>query len=61
MDAILDQIRTVYAEADAIERQHIQEQLRDVQREIVSIFDLVWSLGSGVSSETRGININTKI
>ncbi|KAJ4992992.1 O-methyltransferase [Stagonosporopsis vannaccii] len=41
------EIRTLYANADAIERQCIQEQLRDVQREIISNFDLVWSLGSG--------------
>ncbi|KAH6616694.1 S-adenosyl-L-methionine-dependent methyltransferase [Boeremia exigua] len=47
MDLLLDQIRMLYATADANERQHIQEQLRDVQREIVSTFDLVWSLGSG--------------
>ncbi|KAF9697183.1 hypothetical protein EKO04_004988 [Ascochyta lentis] len=47
MDSILKQIRTLYADADAHERQRIQEQLRDVQRDIASNFDLVWSLGSG--------------
>ncbi|KAJ8112641.1 hypothetical protein OPT61_g5037 [Boeremia exigua] len=46
MDTILEQIRTLHAKADEIERQHIQEQLRDVQREIASDFDLVWGLGS---------------
>ncbi|KAJ4339007.1 hypothetical protein N0V95_007900 [Ascochyta clinopodiicola] len=47
MDSILEQIRGLYAGADAHERQTIQEQLRDVQRDIASNFDLVWSLGSG--------------
>ncbi|KAF2621741.1 S-adenosyl-L-methionine-dependent methyltransferase [Macroventuria anomochaeta] len=47
MDTILDQIRALNAIANANERQHIQEQLRDVQREIASNFDLVWGLGSG--------------
>lgn len=49
MDSILEQIRALHAEADAHERQRIQEQLRDVQRDIASNFDLVWGLGSGVS------------
>jgi hypothetical protein len=49
MDSILEQIRTLYVNANAIEKQHIQEQLRDVRREIASNFDLVWDLGSGVS------------
>lgn len=48
MDSILEQIRSLYATANANEKQSIQEQLRDVQREIVSNFDLVWGFGSGV-------------
>ncbi|KAF3002117.1 hypothetical protein E8E13_009927 [Curvularia kusanoi] len=47
MDAILGQIKTLHAGANACERQQIQEQLRDVQRELASNFDLVWGLGSG--------------
>lgn len=50
MENILEQIRALYANANANERQHIQEQLRDVQRDIASNFDLVWSLGSGVGT-----------
>ncbi|KAJ4382217.1 hypothetical protein N0V86_002550 [Didymella sp. IMI 355093] len=46
MEAILEQIRVLSACADAQGRQRIQEQLRDVQREIASNFDLVWGLGS---------------
>jgi len=51
MENILDQIRDLSVNADAQGRQRIQEQLRDVQREIASNFDLVWGLGSGVSAE----------
>lgn len=50
MDAILDQIRALYAKASANERQNIQQQLRDVQREVASNFDLVWSFGCGVGT-----------
>lgn len=60
MEMILDQIRTLYASADAEERQRIQEQLRDVQREIVSTFDLVWSLGSGVGITTHSSGVETE-
>lgn len=49
MESILSQIHTLYAAADANKRQHIQQQLRDVQRDIASNFDLVWSLGSVVN------------
>lgn len=48
MDAVLNQIRILHANADEDERQHMNEQLRDVQRELASNFDLVWSLASGV-------------
>ncbi|KAG9205029.1 hypothetical protein G6514_009488 [Epicoccum nigrum] len=47
MEQILAQIKSLHAGANACERQHIQEQLRDIQRELASNFDLVWSLGSG--------------
>ena len=50
MEQILAQIRSLHADADACERQHIQEQLRDIQRELTSKLDLVWGLGSGVST-----------
>lgn len=56
MDTIIDQIRVLSANADAKGRQHIQEQLRDVQRDIASNFDLVWGLGSGVGAEMNFVN-----
>jgi hypothetical protein len=53
MENILDQIRALSVDADAQGRQRIQEQLRDVQREIASNFDLVWGMGSGVGAELQ--------
>lgn len=56
MDSVLDQIRALSANANAKEQHQIQEQLRDVQREIASNFDLVWGLGSGVSAKPLSSN-----
>ena len=50
MEQILAQIKSLHAGANACERQHIQEQLRDIQHELASNLDLVWGLGSGVST-----------
>ena len=50
-ESLLDQIRTVYTQSnhDARKRQKIQEQLRDLQRELYTDWELVFSISCGVS------------
>ena len=50
MDTITKKIRDLHAGADASQRQHMHEQLRDLQRELSTPFDLVWGIASAVSS-----------
>lgn len=61
MEQILAQIKLLHAGANAYERQHIQEQLRDIQHELTSNLDLVWGLGSGVSTCCVVFNDNTDV
>jgi hypothetical protein len=49
MEAIAKQIRDLHASADVNQRQHLQEQLRDLQRELSTPFDLIWGMASAVS------------
>jgi hypothetical protein len=49
MEAIAKQIRDLHASADVNQRQHLQEQLRDLHRELSTPFDLIWGMASAVS------------
>ncbi|KAF2852304.1 S-adenosyl-L-methionine-dependent methyltransferase [Plenodomus tracheiphilus IPT5] len=46
MNAARDQIRNLYAKADAKERQVIQEQIRDLQRDLYTDWELLFGLGT---------------
>ena len=46
----MDQIRGLYAKATAGERQQIQEQLRDLQRDLYTDWELFFGFAVGVSS-----------
>lgn len=49
METATDQIRELYAKADAYERQKIQEQLRTLQDELYNDWEVYFSLAMGVS------------
>lgn len=52
MDAAIDQIRSLYAKANAAERQVLQEQVRDLQRELYTDWELFFSFGMDISQRT---------
>ncbi len=49
MEEPMSQIRALYAKGDPRERQKIQEQLRDLQRELYTDWELLFSIACGVS------------
>jgi len=49
MESPLDQIRDLYAQADASERHRLQNQLRDLQNELYTEWDIMFGMAMGVS------------
>lgn len=49
MEASMNQVRELYGKADADERQKIQEQLRDLQRDLYTDWEILFGLATGVS------------
>ena len=49
MEAAADQIRQAYAKGNARERQQIQEQIRELQKDIYSDWEMIFSLAMAVS------------
>jgi len=49
MEAAADQIRQAYAKGNARERQQIQEQIRDLQKNLYSDWEMMFSLAMAVS------------
>jgi demethylsterigmatocystin 6-O-methyltransferase len=48
MEAAMDEIRGLYTKADAPERQKIQEQLMDLQTNLYTDWEILFSLAMGV-------------
>jgi demethylsterigmatocystin 6-O-methyltransferase len=48
MEAAMNEIRDLYAKADAPGRQRIQEQLRDLQDNLYSDWELMFGWAAGV-------------
>lgn len=48
METATDQIRDLYAKAHADERQKIQQQLRDLQNDLYSDWDILFGMAMGV-------------
>jgi demethylsterigmatocystin 6-O-methyltransferase len=48
MEAAMNQIRDLYAKANASERQRIQEQVRDLQKDLYSDWEMVFGMGASV-------------
>ena len=49
MDAATEQIRQAYAKGNARERQQIQEQIRDLRKDLYSDWEMMFSLAMAVS------------
>ena len=49
MEAAADQIRQAYTKGNARERQQIQEQMRDLQKDLYSDWEMMFSLAMAVS------------
>jgi demethylsterigmatocystin 6-O-methyltransferase len=49
MEAATETIRNIYAKSDARERQQIQEQIRDLQKDFYSDWEMTFSLAMAVS------------
>ncbi|CAO2648033.1 Nn.00g089550.m01.CDS01 [Neocucurbitaria sp. VM-36] len=47
MEVSMGQVRSLYANANAVQRQQIQEQLRDLQRELYTDWEIIFSLAMG--------------
>jgi demethylsterigmatocystin 6-O-methyltransferase len=48
MEAAINEIRGLYTKADASERQKIQEQLMDLQANLFTDWEILFSLAMGV-------------
>jgi demethylsterigmatocystin 6-O-methyltransferase len=49
MEEVMKQVRELYAKANAGERQEIQEQVRDLQKDFYNDGELLFSNAAGVS------------
>ena len=49
MEAAITQIRDLYAKSDARERQEIQEQVRDLQKDLYNDWEMMFGLAIAVS------------
>jgi demethylsterigmatocystin 6-O-methyltransferase len=49
MEAATETIRNIHAKSDARERQQIQEQIRDLQKDLYSDWEMTFSLAMAVS------------
>lgn len=58
MEAPSEQIRGLYAKANAAERQQIHEQLRDLQNELYTDWEVMFGIGMGVSRDRSPIPIS---
>jgi hypothetical protein len=50
MESALDQIRDLYAKADALERHKIQDQIRSLQDELYTDWEVLFGQATGVST-----------
>jgi demethylsterigmatocystin 6-O-methyltransferase len=49
MEAPMNQIRELYAQANASERHRLQDQIRDLQNELYTEWDIMFGLAMGVN------------
>jgi demethylsterigmatocystin 6-O-methyltransferase len=58
MEAAIETVREIYAKSNSRERQQIQEQIRDLQKDLYSDWEMTFSLAMAVSLLRRRYSIH---